>query len=202
MGITILVTGFGPFPGAPYNPTAALAKRVAQFRRPALSNVKIVPHVFPTSYAAVDHDLPMLIGKYQPDALLMFGLARRARAMRVETRARNARALWPDITGASTQGRPIEAGKPSLMRMPACPQRLLLACRTAKIPAAISRDAGRYVCNYLCWRAAALAASGSGPRIAAFIHIPGKRNRAARSLQDFSVAGAHVLVALAAAARR
>ena len=26
MALTVLITGFGPFPGAPFNPTAALAK--------------------------------------------------------------------------------------------------------------------------------------------------------------------------------
>ena len=29
-GLRILVTGFGPFPGAPFNPTAPLVKRLTQ----------------------------------------------------------------------------------------------------------------------------------------------------------------------------
>ncbi|MGB7694559.1 MAG: pyroglutamyl-peptidase I, partial [Pseudolabrys sp.] len=66
---TILVTGFGPFPGAPFNPTGLLAQRVTRARRPALADVKIVTHIFPTSYAAVDRELPALIAKHKPDAL-------------------------------------------------------------------------------------------------------------------------------------
>ena len=58
---TILVTGFGPFPGAPFNPTGPLVQRLARVRRPALADVTIVPHVFATSYAAVDRELPALI---------------------------------------------------------------------------------------------------------------------------------------------
>ena len=78
MVLTILVTGFGPFPGAPFNPTGPLVKRLARLRRPSLADVKIVGYVFPTSYAAVDRDLPRLIARHKPDALLMFGLAPRA----------------------------------------------------------------------------------------------------------------------------
>ncbi len=48
---TILVTGFGPFPGAPDNPTAALVKRLATQRR---TNFRVVGHVFETRYDAVD----------------------------------------------------------------------------------------------------------------------------------------------------
>jgi hypothetical protein len=33
----VLITGFGPFPGAPFNPSAALAKALACRRRPAFS---------------------------------------------------------------------------------------------------------------------------------------------------------------------
>src|SRR5437762_13061544 len=98
---TVLVTGFGPFPGAPFNPTGPLVERLARLRRPALGDVTIVPHVFQTSYAAVDRELPELIARHKPDALLMFGLAPRAKALRIETRARNALTLLPDVSGQS-----------------------------------------------------------------------------------------------------
>src|SRR3569833_1467297 len=75
---TILITGFGPFPGAPTNPTTALARRLARLRRPGLGNVRLVGHVFTTSYAAVDRELPQLIAKHKPDALLSPGRRRRA----------------------------------------------------------------------------------------------------------------------------
>ena len=79
MAVTILVTGFGPFPGAPFNPTGPLVQRLTRMQRPVLAEVKILAHVFPTSYAAVDRDLPKLLAKHKPDALLMFGLATRTR---------------------------------------------------------------------------------------------------------------------------
>ena len=97
---TILITGFGPFPGAPFNPTVALVQRLVRLRRPALADVTIVGHVFDTSYAAVDRDLPTLIEKYRPDALLMFELAARTRYNSNEKRAPNPVALLLDLSAA------------------------------------------------------------------------------------------------------
>src|SRR5262249_11091590 len=82
--------GSGPFPGAPINPSGALAQRLVQLRRPAFSDVRRIGHVFATSYAAVDRDWANLIKRHRPDAVLMFGLAGRTRHLRIEMRARNA----------------------------------------------------------------------------------------------------------------
>lgn len=205
MALTILITGFGPFPGAPFNPTEALVKRLARLRRPALAEVKIVPHVFPTRYAAVDRDLPRLIARHKPDALLMFGLATRAKTLRVETRARNALTLLADAGGSAPRSHIIAAGAPPAMQMPAPTRRLLAAIRATGVPAVLSRDAGRYLCNYLCWRATEAAAK-SGPRLAAFIHVPPIRRGSGGvkrlTLDDLGRAGDRALAALAAAARR
>jgi len=173
---TILVTGFGPFPGAPYNPTIKLVHALAKLRRPALADTRIVTHVFTTSYAAVDRDLPALIAQHKPDAILMFGLHGRARAIRIETRARNALALLPDATGKVKRRGVIAPDGPVARTMPMPARRLLAAAHGARVPAVLSRDAGRYLCNYLCWRV-----SLSGVRLAAFVHVP-KVARFARPL--------------------
>jgi len=86
--LRILITGFGPFPGEPYNPTQALVKRLLRLRRPAFSDVELFGHIFPVTYTAVDRELPQALKKYRPQALLMFGLAGRTAHVRVETRAR------------------------------------------------------------------------------------------------------------------
>jgi pyroglutamyl-peptidase len=172
MAVTILVTGFGPFPGAPFNPTGLLVELLARTRRPGLANTKIVPHVFPTSYAAVDRDLPKLLARHKPSVLVMFGLAPRAKTARIETRARNSVSLLPDAGGIALRRLMIAAGGPAALAMPAPARRLLAAVRAAGVPAKLSRDAGRYLCNYLCWRAAEAAARPGGPQVAAFVHMP------------------------------
>ena len=98
--LTILITGFGPFPGAPFNPSGPLALELARRRHPASSNVRRIAHVFRVSYQAVDHELPELLVRERPDALVMFGLAGRSKHLRVETRARNSFArMVPDVGG-------------------------------------------------------------------------------------------------------
>ena len=132
---TILITGFGPFPGAPVNPTTPLVRHLARLRRPGLADVRLVGHVFTTSYAAVDRELPQLIARHRPDALLMFGVATRERRIRIETRARNALALLPDATNASLRRHAILPGGPASQRMPMPAAWLLGAARSARVPA-------------------------------------------------------------------
>ena len=108
MSLTVLITGFGPFPGAPFNPTTALAERLASRRRPAFADVRRIAHVFHTSYAAVDRELPALIKRVRPDVVLLFGVATRTNYLRIELRARNARSpLFPDAEGDCPRARKI-----------------------------------------------------------------------------------------------
>jgi len=205
---TILITGFGPFPGAPVNPTTPLVRHLAKLRRPGLGDVRLVGHVFTTSYAAVDRDLPRLIARHKPDALLMFGVATRERRIRIETRARNALALLPDATNASLRRNAILPGGPASRRMPMPAARLLAAAKGTRVPAYLSRDAGRYLCNYICWRGAE-AVTAEGPRLAAFVHVPPVPRTRRRKSQiqrltaaDLARAAEAVLMAMVAAARR
>jgi pyroglutamyl-peptidase len=169
--LRVLLTGFGPFPGAPYNPTQPLVARLAQLRRPALDDVEIASHIFPVTYAAVDRQLPEVLARVAPDALLMFGLAARTPYLRIETRARNAvTMLWPDAANTRVRKRAIAADADA-MRFGAHTARLLRAARLTGIDARASRDAGAYLCNYLSWRAIERVNAG-GPGLAAFIHIP------------------------------
>ena len=130
MTATILITGFGPFPGAPYNPTGPLVSELARRRHPAFANVRRVAHVFPVSYEAVDRELPALLKRERPDALIMFGLAVRARQMRIEMRARNAvTRMLPDVSGRIPLAATILPGGPPTVPLRSPAQRLLSAAR-------------------------------------------------------------------------
>ncbi len=170
--LRILVTGFGPFPGAPHNPTQALVARLTKLRRPAFAEVELSSHIFPVTYKAVDRELPLALAQHRPHALLMFGLASRTAYVRVETRARNAvTMLWPDASQARSRKGSIEGGADAQMFGPHT-QKLLRAADGTGIDARASRDAGSYLCNYLSWRAIEAVDAGNGPRLAAFVHIP------------------------------
>jgi pyroglutamyl-peptidase len=170
--LRILITGFGPFPGAPFNPTQPLLARLLRLRRPALGDVELSGHIFPVTYNAVDRQLPDLLARKRPQALLMFGLATRTPFVRIETRARNAvTTLWPDADHARIRKGSIAGGADAMMFGPHA-ARLLRAAVGTGIDARASRDAGSYLCNYLSWRAIEATCRDTGPRLAAFVHVP------------------------------
>ena len=170
--LRIVVTGFGPFPGAPRNPTQALVALLTRLRRPALADVAVIGHVFPVSYSAVDTQLPDLLARHRPHALLMFGLAARTPHLRIETQARNTLTTrWPDRDGRYNAHGAI-VGDADAMAFGPHTRRLLRAAQASGADAKLSRDAGSYLCNYLCWRALEADRTGAGPRLAAFVHVP------------------------------
>src|SRR5712671_3473231 len=170
--LRILVTGFGPFPGAPFNPTQPLVARLLRLRRPALRDVELSGHIFPVTYTAVDRELPDLLASRRPHALLMFGLASRTPYVRLESRARNAvTTLWPDADHVRVRKGSIAGGAAAMMFGPHT-AKLLRAADGTGIDARASRDAGSYLCNYLSWRAIEAVDAKDGPRLAAFVHIP------------------------------
>jgi pyroglutamyl-peptidase len=171
--LRVLITGFGPFPGAPFNPTQALVARLANLRRPAFADLARTSHIFRVTYGDVDRDLPHLITDQRPDVLLMFGLAARTPHVRIETRARNAiTTIWPDAGNTRARLGKIAAGTADALTFGPHTTRLVRAATQTDVPARSSRDAGRYLCNYLCWRAIEASAAAPQPPLAAFIHVP------------------------------
>ena len=203
--MNVLLTGFGPFPGAPFNPTGPLVEKLARSRQRA--GVRRTAHVFRTSYEAVDRELPLLLARERPDVLVMFGLAGRTRHLRIEMRARNAlNRVLPDVAGSVPRSNTIAPGAAAALPMRAPSQRLVSAARAVGVDARLSRDAGRYLCNYLCWRATEAAALPDGPKLAAFIHVPkirsaGGTRPAPLTFDDLVHAGEAIVLAAVAAAR-
>jgi pyroglutamyl-peptidase len=201
----VLITGFGPFPGAPFNPSAALAKALARRRRPALAGIERVTHVFATTYASVDRDLPKLFAQ-KPDIVLMFGVAGRRRQLCIETQARNAVSLlFPDASGYRPRHGVIKLRGPAALAGNAPFARLAGA---AGAKARLSRDAGRYLCNYVYWRALEQV-RGTRPLVQ-FVHIPPvdakprprRRSKRPPTLAQFLKTAEAILIALIAASRR
>ena len=143
LSLTILVTGFGPFPGAPFNPTGPMVERLARLRRPALADIKIVPYVFPTSYAAVDRELPRLIAEAQTTRTVdvRTGCANEVSAhrdARAQRAGASARCLW-SIAAAKfhSSRRPSELGPVRPNAVPvhgrsqrSCARHAIARCRT------------------------------------------------------------------------
>lgn len=193
----LLLTGFGPFPGAPRNPTAEVVARLASDAAMRRLGVEIVPHVFDTTWGALDA-LPDLVAAARPDAVLHLGLKRRARAITVEAFGRN-RVLRAAVDAAGVAAA-------STMLDPAGPPRRAATLPVGRIgariaalglPVEISRDAGRYLCNALLYRSL-----GLGGRPTGFLHLPPTRDlvglaRSRFTLPDLVDATAAAIAAIA-----
>jgi pyroglutamyl-peptidase len=204
----VLITGFGPFPGAPSNPTGPLVRALVKKRRKVFTGVRRVAHVFRTSYESVDRELPTLLAREKPTLLVMFGVATRGQKLRIETCARNVRSLVvPDAGGFLPSTAEISAAGPAQLPLRAPARRLAVAARSTGVPATVSRDAGSYLCNYLCWRASEACAGKIAPDLVTFIHVPqigntrAGGNRPPFTMQHLLRACEAILVEALAAAR-
>lgn len=162
----LLITGFGPFPTVPDNPSARLARRVAA--SPHLR--RLLGHapdclVLETRYGALDTQLAPALAR-RPRAVLMIGVAARRSRVCVETRAVNrVSRLFPDVSGAVGRFLAFEPDGPAQRRSGAAAQ-VRVALKRAGLDAAASRDAGRYLCNASYYRVLATGCP------AVFVHIP------------------------------
>jgi pyroglutamyl-peptidase len=169
--LTILITGFGRFPGSPVNPSGLIAQRVAKRRRPAFAGTRRVAHVFDVRYDAIDRELPALLKREKPDILVMFGVATRARQVRVEERARNRVALFPDAGRFRPAMQTIVTGREAVRNFLPLAS-LVKAARAAGADVTRSRNAGSYLCNYAYWRGLEATDLPDGPAIVIFVHVP------------------------------
>ena len=185
---TILITGFGRFPGAPYNPSEPLARTVARRRRPALAYVKRVVHIFETSYAAVDRDLPKLshaqadmapVRPYGPHAQVRIETRRATRNRFVSRRDRvPAGGTHRARRTVGTRARPVRRparrrtveprARTPVARCRAVPLQLRLLARAGGVPIRHARavhphSAGR-ACRAATWTAAPNVARRPCPR--------------------------------------
>jgi pyroglutamyl-peptidase len=177
--LTILVTGFSAFPGAPANPSAAIVMRLLRrhVRRFRLHGIKLQTAVLPVVYDAVARELQELVARARPDAIVHLGLASRRKQVSVETRAVNRiTTLHPDAAKRRAAARAVRAGGLPALRSPLATPSLVTLMRRTGVPTQLSMDAGDYVCNQTLYTS---LASGGAPAV--FIHVP----RLAGARRDF-----------------
>lgn len=160
----ILVTGFGPFGSYKVNPTEDLVKG---FKAPSV----IGHYVFPTSYNSVRDELPELLIRTKPDAVIAFGLAPRATAIRLECVARHkSTSQKVDVNGQAWTG-PIDECAPEYLPSTLPLESIALALNGLSIVYEVSNNAGGYVCNYLFYLLQENARN-LGITVTGLIHVP------------------------------
>jgi pyroglutamyl-peptidase len=197
--ITMLVTGFGAFPGVRSNPTLTLLQMLDR-RRPRFARLGITLelHALPVAYARMAPQLAQLIAETKPDAILHFGLAGRRKQITIEHVARNrANILHPDADGAYPRSLTLQKDTPDRLpaRMPI--MQIVSAWRQNNIAGTTSRDAGDYLCNACLYQSLSHRSLACADiESVGFIHIPYPRvRRPAGSRADKRPSLSHLITA-------
>ncbi|MEZ5844562.1 MAG: pyroglutamyl-peptidase I [Hyphomicrobiaceae bacterium] len=168
---TVLLTGFGPFPGVPDNVSMRVVEALAFRARRLHPHHRFVTAELPTEWHSGTQWLTHLVDTHQPALSLHFGVSRRAEAIVVETRARNACAA-ADATGRVPACERLDPAGPDERAATVPTARIVARLRAAGLPAQLSSDAGHYLCNAILFHALGLHAGSRMPAQAGFIHIP------------------------------
>ncbi|MCO4760326.1 MAG: pyroglutamyl-peptidase I [Myxococcales bacterium] len=164
------LTGFGPFPGVPDNPSAAVVRALTGSPEGRWAGRGTI---LPVRFAGTAERLRPIYAAGEPRVVIHLGVAGRRRLICVERGARNrVDPSLPDAVGQlATQSRCSDA-QPAASRLHTqLPVHHLVAgLRRAGFGARVSEDAGTYVCNYSYYHA--LAEQRRGAAEALFVHIP------------------------------
>lgn len=165
----ILLTGFGPFPGVPYNASASVVEQLATAAA-SLPDVRVTWAILPVDWQVAPVQVATLIADERPDIALHFGVSRRARGIVIETLARNRCIAREDTCGRLPKSENIDGGGAESLAATFPAQAIRSGLLSKGLPVELSEDAGAYLCNAVLY-ASLQACGGSGTR-AGFIHLP------------------------------
>lgn len=190
----ILITGFGPFPGVPDNPSAALVDRLARTQ----TEFNLAARILPTEYGTAWSILAQAIRDEAPDIVICFGVASESPMIRMERQAHNTVGMKrPDGAGCFHDGPVVCDGGPQTFAATLPVADAAAALAAAGLPARVSDSAGDYLCNYIFYRLMHDIAAEGRKHKGGFVHIPLPREGAALSA-DGLVEAARVIIRVCA----
>lgn len=167
--LTLLLTGFGPFPGVPVNASAALVANLAPTARKAHPGVNVQTAILPTQWQLGPAQARAAIARLKPDIAIHFGVSERASGFVIERAGANACLAIADAAGHLPTLAVLDPVGPH-ERQATLPVDTIVRALTAQgLPVTASSDAGRYLCNAVLYQSLSLPA---GPAMAGFVHIP------------------------------
>ena len=168
----ILVTGFEPFGSDQENASAEAVARLTP--ESAGSGVEVITTILPVSFARSGPALEAAVAHARPGAVLAVGEAGGRDAITPELWGVNCdHARIADNDGAEPRNQRIDDG-PDRRPSGLTPESLVAAVQGAGLPARLSDDAGRFVCNHIAYLVAELSGP-NGPIPGGFVHVPAVR---------------------------
>jgi pyroglutamyl-peptidase len=189
----VLLTGFGPFPGVPKNPSAWLAEKLAERRLTSEFDGEIHAQILPTEWDSAAL-MPRLYETLQPHVMIHFGVSERARAFRIERSAHNRAALREDAKGALPLGHVIRPDGPDRFDTKLSAAALATHLKRCGLQAVSSRSAGSYLCNFLYYHSLDWARGQTEQPLVLFVHIPPLSARAGPFSEEALLHGAHEIL--------
>jgi pyroglutamyl-peptidase len=170
---TIILTGFGPFPGVPVNASWTLVRRLAPVAARAFPGYRVEAAELDTEWLRGPAQLVDLIERVQPTVALHFGVSRKATGFVIEMRGYNAQSAVADACGLTPGPDCLAKGAPDMLTAQVPASLIAARLRRRGLPVEISRDAGRYLCNAALFHSLDIARQDRWPvRASGFIHLP------------------------------
>lgn len=169
--MSILMTGFGPFPGVPRN----ASQQVVEGFPDEWADQEVHRFVLPTIYDAAGTTIDRLLVEVRPDICLCLGVAGDP-FLRLETVARNHGTVpMPDESGIIRSGPIAPAGPDSYpCTLPFTTIHPVLKKRGMAVE--LSDDAGGYVCNHVFYTARHAIERHGLAAACGFVHVPPVRS--------------------------
>ena len=183
--INIVISGFTPYDGIDVNPAVLVPAALAeQWADPAQSSaisdellqdvaISVTDVTLPVSFANAWPTLLEAIERVKPDIVIATGLKRSSRGILLERCATNVMdAVRPDADNVIPARRPINSEGPAAYwtRLPL--RSILRDFAKHEIPAALSSDAGTFVCNSLFYHLLDWSAAQSRRILSGFVSLP------------------------------
>lgn len=169
---SVLLTGFGPFPGTPVNASALLVEMLARMAASRWPDADIHAATLPTEWRRGIDRLDTLWSRHAPDIALHFGVADRGTGFDLERFAWNACGANVDACGETAGVVPPNHDGPDTRATTLPIDHIAAMLIRAGIPSCISSDAGRYLCNAVFYRSLTIAEATADAALAGFFHIP------------------------------
>lgn len=169
---TILLTGFGPFPGVSQNVSERFVPKLAHLAARRFSAHRVVARILPTDWQKAPARLETLYERERPKLVLHFGVSARANSYVLETLAHNACRLMHDAAGALPPDSVLvrEGAETLAAKLPAAD--IVERLSALRVPVVTSDDAGGYLCNAIFYQSLLIAARRGQPETVGFFHIP------------------------------
>jgi pyroglutamyl-peptidase len=169
---SILLTGFGAFPGVERNATAELIPELAEAARAQFPDHEVIGEVMPVHWSRAPMVLQELLSRAPARLALHFGVSHQVSGFQIELVSRNVCESRRDALGELPDCEHVIPSGPAILAATLPAERIIKRLSRAGFPCCTSNNAGSYLCNALLYHSLATARTRQTPFLAGFIHVP------------------------------